>query len=164
MGRRATNYLIIRGSYTERVVIFNVDDLNGPLVRKLKILAGHLQKLPDKVASAYIYTDPSSSEYYLEQGHSGDILQFKKLFGKAGLAVSHGNCRYVYHPISFSQVNEAMVPVMLSWAGELLQLQGTENLLDLYCGYGLFSHFLIRGGSKNLNLSVMPWLGRMSRT
>jgi tRNA/tmRNA/rRNA uracil-C5-methylase (TrmA/RlmC/RlmD family) len=136
------NYLIIRGSYTERVVIFNVDDLNGPLVRKLKILAGHLQKLPDKVASAYIYTDPSSSEYYLEQGHSGDILQFKKLFGKAGLAVSHGNCRYVYHPISFSQVNEAMVPVMLSWAGELLQLQGTENLLDLYCGYGLFSHFL----------------------
>jgi len=139
------NYLIIRGSYKERAVIFNVDTLNGPLVRKLKILAGHLQKLKDSVASAYIYPDPSCSEYYLEEGQSTDILKFKKLFGKGDLAVSHHGRRYSYHPTSFSQVNEAMVPVMLEKARDMLKPDPAETLLDLYCGYGLFSHFLAPG-------------------
>ncbi len=139
------NYLIIRGSYTERSVIFNVDTLNGPLVRKLKMLAGHLQKLPEPVASAFIYTDPSCSDYYLEEWQPTDILQFKKLFGKTDLAVSHHGCRYFYNPTSFSQVNEAMVPVMLDMARALLQPHPSETLLDLYCGYGLFSHFLAPG-------------------
>jgi tRNA/tmRNA/rRNA uracil-C5-methylase (TrmA/RlmC/RlmD family) len=139
------NYLIIRGSYTEQAVIFNVDTLNGPLVRKLKMLAGHLRKLPEPVASAYIYTDPDCSDYYLEERHSSDILKFKKLFGKAALAVSHHGCRYFYHPTSFSQVNETMVPVMLDMARTLLQPHPAETLLDLYCGYGLFSHFLAPG-------------------
>jgi len=139
------NYLIIRGSYTERAVIFNVDTLNGPLVRKLKLLAGHLQKLPETISSAYIYPDPSCSEYYLEEGQPSDILQFKKLFGKTDLNVSHHGCRYSYHPISFSQVNEAMVPAMLDMAQALLEPDPTGTLLDLYCGYGLFSHFLAPG-------------------
>jgi tRNA/tmRNA/rRNA uracil-C5-methylase (TrmA/RlmC/RlmD family) len=139
------NYLIIRGSYTERAVIFNVDTLNGPLVRKLKLLAGHLQKLPETVSSAYIYPDPSCSEYYLEEGQPSDILQFKKLFGKTDLNVSHHGCRYSYHPTSFSQVNEAMVPAMLDMAQTLLEPDPTGTLLDLYCGYGLFSHFLAPG-------------------
>jgi tRNA/tmRNA/rRNA uracil-C5-methylase (TrmA/RlmC/RlmD family) len=139
------NYLIIRGSYTERVVIFNVDTLNGSLVRKLKLLAGHLQKLSDTVSSAYIYPDPSCSDYYLEEGQPSDILHFKKLFGRTDLSVSHHGCRYSYHPTSFSQVNEAMVPVMLDMAETLLEPNQTETFLDLYCGYGLFSHFLAPG-------------------
>jgi tRNA/tmRNA/rRNA uracil-C5-methylase (TrmA/RlmC/RlmD family) len=139
------NYLIIRGSYKERAVIFNVDTLNGPLVRKLKMLANHLQKLPEPVASAYIYTDPSCSDYYLEEWQTTDIMQFKKLFGKVDLVVSHHGGRYCYHPTSFSQVNEAMVPVMLDMARALLEPHPDETLLDLYCGYGLFSHFLASG-------------------
>jgi tRNA/tmRNA/rRNA uracil-C5-methylase (TrmA/RlmC/RlmD family) len=139
------NYLIIRGSYTERAVIFNVDTLNGPLVRKLKLLAGHLQKLTDTVSSAYIYPDPSCSDYYLEEGQPSDILQFKKLFGRTDLVVSHHGCRYSYHPTSFSQVNEAMVPIMLDMTETLLEPDPVETLLDLYCGYGLFSHFLAPG-------------------
>jgi tRNA/tmRNA/rRNA uracil-C5-methylase (TrmA/RlmC/RlmD family) len=126
-------------------VIFNVDTLNGPLVRKLKLLAGHLQKLPETISSAYIYPDPSCSEYYLEEGQPSDILQFKKLFGKTDLNVSHHGCRYSYHPTSFSQVNEAMVPAMLDMAQTLLEPDPTGTLLDLYCGYGLFSHFLAPG-------------------
>jgi len=148
------NYLIIRGSYTERVVIFNVDTLNGPLVRKLKMLASHLQKLPEPVASAYIYTDPSCSDYYLEERHPSDILQFKKLFGKTDLVVSHHGCRYFFHPTSFSQVNEAMVPVMLDMARTLLQPHPAETLLDLYCGYGLFSHFLAPGYKKVVGIDA----------
>lgn len=136
------NYLIIRGSYQEHAVIFNVDTLNGPLVRKLKMLAEHLQKLSSKVTAAYIYPAPKGSDYYLEERQPADLLQFKKLFGKGDLAVSHHQCRYFYHPTSFSQVNESMVPGMLELAKEMLSPQPDERLLDLYCGYGLFSHFL----------------------
>ena len=148
------NYLIIRGSYKEHAVIFNVDTLNGPLVRKLKLLAGHLQKLPDPVTSAYNYPDPSCSEYYFEEGQPSDILQFKKLFGKGDLAVSHHGYRYSYHPTSFSQVNESMVPMMLDMAQELLEPNPVETLLDLYCGYGLFSHFLAPGYKQVMGIDA----------
>jgi hypothetical protein len=57
------NYLIIRGSYAEQAVIFNIDLLNAPLIRKLKLLAGHLQKLPEPVVAAFVYHDPSRSDY-----------------------------------------------------------------------------------------------------
>jgi len=106
------------------------------------------------VSSAYIYPDPSCSEYYLEEGQPSDILQFKKLFGKTDLAVSHHGCRYSYHPTSFSQVNEAMVPLMLDMARTLLQPHPVETLLDLYCGYGLFSHFLAPGYKKVLGIDA----------
>lgn len=136
------NYIIIRGSYTERAVIFNVNMMNGPLVRKLKMLAAHLQKMPDLVAAAFAYLDPSRSDYYLESRKPPEALHFKKLFGHDQLYVTHGECRYRFHPTSFSQVNQSMVPVMLEFAKEMLAPLPEESLLDLYCGYGLFSHYL----------------------
>ena len=136
------NYLIIRGSYEQYGVIFNVDTLNGPLVRKLKIIAEQLQKLDGSISGIYNYTDPSSSDYYLEARQQVDLLQFKKLYGKSYLAVQYHGCRYRFHPTSFSQVNESMVEVMLAQARKLLSPGPGEVLLDLYCGYGLFSHYL----------------------
>ena len=38
-----------------------------------------------------------------------------------------------------------MVPLMLEKAREMLEPDPAETLLDLYCGYGLFSHFLAPG-------------------
>ena len=135
------NYLIIRGNYDERAVIFNVDTLNGPLVHKIKIIAKHLQSLAENVVAAYIYLDPSHSDYYLESRRPTDPVSFKKLFGKTNLSVKYANCRLNFHPTSFSQINESMVPVMLNKAHELLSPTPEMRLLDLYCGYGLFSHF-----------------------
>jgi len=135
------NHLIIRGSYSERVVIFNVDAMNGPLVRKFKILAEHLQKERVSVAAAFVFFDPTRSDYYLENRRP-DAFNFKRLFGPEFLTAEFAGCRYRYHPTSFSQVNESMVEVMLRQARELLAPGANEFLLDLYCGYGLFSQFL----------------------
>ena len=139
------NYLIIRGNYREQAVIFNVDTMNGPLVRKLKILAGHLQNMKTTTSAAFVYLDPSGSDYYLEERQPANLLLLKKLFGKGNLFVAHDNCKYVYHPTSFSQVNEAMVPLMLDTARRQLEPSADEKLVDLYCGYGLFSHHLAPG-------------------
>jgi len=136
------NHLIIRGNYREIAVIFNVRKMNGPLVRKLKIVTEHLQKMTAPVTAAFAYLDPTGSDYYFEQRRPDDKMQFKKLFGPAHLAVKHGDSRYHFHPTSFSQVNESIVATMLAKAKELLQPGKDERLVDLYCGYGLFSHFL----------------------
>ncbi|MHB1013983.1 MAG: class I SAM-dependent RNA methyltransferase [Desulfurivibrionaceae bacterium] len=136
------NYLIIRGNYTEQAVIFNVDLMNGPLVRKMKLLSAHLQKLPVAVTAAFVYLDPSQSDYYLEAKRPAETLHFKKLFGPDQLGATYGGCRYQFHPTSFSQINESMVETMLVRAKELLAPAPDQALLDLYCGYGLFSHFL----------------------
>ncbi|MFA7381916.1 MAG: hypothetical protein WC001_00545 [Desulfurivibrionaceae bacterium] len=136
------NYLIIRGGYTEQAVIFNVDLLNGPLVRKMKLLSNHLQKLPAAVTAAFVYLDPSQSDYYLEAKRPAETLHFKKLFGPDQLGATYGGCRYQFHPTSFSQINESMVETMLERARELLAPAPDQSLLDLYCGYGLFSHYL----------------------
>jgi tRNA/tmRNA/rRNA uracil-C5-methylase (TrmA/RlmC/RlmD family) len=136
------NHLIIRGSYKERVVIFNVKKMNGPLVRKLKMVAEHLQKQPTAVAGAFVYLDPTGSDYYFESRRPEENLQFKKLYGPARLSVQHGDSRFKYHPTSFSQVNESIVGTMLKMAGEVISPQQDERLFDLYCGYGLFSHYL----------------------
>jgi len=136
------NHLIIRGNYQDRVVIFNVRKMTGPLVRKLKILAGHLQKQSELVSGAFVYLDPTGSDYYLDSRRPPDNLQLKKLYGPAFLSVRYGDCRFNFHPTSFSQVNESIVGVMLEKARELLVPDAKERLVDLYCGYGLFSHYL----------------------
>ncbi|MEN8134634.1 MAG: class I SAM-dependent RNA methyltransferase [Thermodesulfobacteriota bacterium] len=136
------NHLIIRGNYKEIAVIFNVRKMNGPLVRKLKMVAEHLQKMPAPVTATFAYLDPTGSDYYFERRRPDDKMQFKKLFGPAHLEVKYGDCRFHFHPTSFSQVNESIVGKMLDKARELLEPDREERLIDLYCGYGLFSHFL----------------------
>ena len=91
------NNLIIRGSYTERAVIFNVYTLNGLLVRKLKLLAYNLQKLPVPISVISIYLDPGRSDYCLEEAQPSDNLKFKKLSCKTDFTVSHKGFRYSYH-------------------------------------------------------------------
>lgn len=136
------NHLIIRGNYKEIAVIFNVRKMDGPLVRKLKMLASHLEKMSAPVTASFVYLDPTGSDYYFEKRRPDDKMQFKKLFGPDHLEVKHGNCRFHFHPTSFSQVNESIVATMLGKAREILDPQQNERLVDLYCGYGLFSHYL----------------------
>ena len=136
------NFLIIRGNYREHAVIFNVDIMNGPLVRKLKMLTELMKGAIKKLSGVYIYPDPTGSDYYLEGRRPADLLHFKKLFGSPYLKVSYGSSRYHFHPTSFSQVNESVAAIMLEKAQELLNPSAGEVLIDLFCGYGLFSHYL----------------------
>jgi len=136
------NYLIVRGSAQARVVIFNVAKMDGKLVKKMKAVAGHLSKKLPEVGAAFAYLDPTRSDYYLESRRPDRAVSFKKLFGPDRLQEIYEGVRYFFHPTSFSQVNEAIVPVMLRQVREMLRPEDGQALLDLYCGYGLFSLFL----------------------
>jgi len=134
------NYVIIRGTYDQRAVVFNVDELSTPLVRRVRALIEQVGELP--VASFFLYVDPTRSDYYFESRRPDQAVTFKRISGPEQIEVAFAGNRYRFHPTSFSQVNESMVPEMLARAGELLAPARSEELLDLYCGYGLFSHHL----------------------
>ena len=66
----------------------------------------------------------------------------KKLFGPERFRLRLGDLAFAVPPVAFSQVNESLLPLLLANAGELLAGEGRERLLDLYCGYGLFTFSL----------------------
>ncbi|MCK9182141.1 MAG: class I SAM-dependent RNA methyltransferase [Fibrobacteraceae bacterium] len=133
------NWVILRGSYKKRSVIFNVFQMDAGVVRKLKLISAHLQASEFAVISAHVYYDPTHSDYYLEAMRPTDSLAFKTLYGPKDLSLDLGAFRLKYPVTGFSQINESQIPNFLSSAAELLKPAPDEALLDLYCGYGLFS-------------------------
>ena len=138
---RSLNWLIIRGNYDRQFLIINLFNMNSSIVKKLKHLSELLQK-EKIVQGALTYYDPSKSDYYLEAERPPNGLQIKHLFGPRLLGLKVNDILMRYSPTGFSQVNESMVSHMVKLAEEMLKPDSEDHLLDLYCGYGLFSHSL----------------------
>ncbi|MCU0293124.1 MAG: hypothetical protein MUF10_14215 [Thermoanaerobaculaceae bacterium] len=133
------NWVIVRGTPGALAVILNVSVFDARVVRAGKHLAEALQQAPLGVRSGFLYLDPTASDYYLEARRPGKTLSFKRLFGPDWLQVEVDGVRLRFPPTVFSQVNGAMVGTMTATARGLLAPLGEHALLDLYCGYGLFS-------------------------
>lgn len=151
---RFLNWIIVRGSYTQVCVIFNVTKMDATIVRKLKQLGEFLPTLGLGVVAAMVYVDPTRSDYYLEAERPQEGMQSKHLFGPRLLTLAVGEARLKYPPTVFSQVNEAMVPRMVEEAKAMLQPTAADRLLDLYCGYGLFSFTLGRLCKESLGIEM----------
>ena len=136
------NHVIIRGSYEAFTVVLNLDLINGAIVRRLKGLGQRLQALPQQIVSAFVFCDPSRSDYYFEREAPPVPVRLKKLFGPARHMLRLGGRRYALPPTSFTQVNESMIAPMLASVRDLLQPDAGDRLLDLYCGFGLFANDL----------------------
>ena len=89
--------------------------------------------------AGFLYLDPSGSDYYLEARRPQVTLSFKRLFGPDWLQVESLGLRLRFPVTVFSQVNGAMLETMTATALSLLAPLAGRALLDLYCGYGLFS-------------------------
>ena len=135
----ALNWIIIRGTYKYRVVIFNVKKMDANIVRKLKQISEVLKQSPFHVTAAHAYLDTTESDYYLEAKRPTDGLGFKQLFGPRELSLDLGHFRLKYPATGFSQINESQIHNLIKAAGRLLALEPGDRFLDLYCGYGLFS-------------------------
>jgi tRNA/tmRNA/rRNA uracil-C5-methylase (TrmA/RlmC/RlmD family) len=136
---RNLNFLIIRGSYTEFVLIFNVSLLGADIVKGCGKIAERIRESVPGISSAFIYHDPSASKYYFESIQPADGLRMKRLFGHANLAIRACGMLYTFHPAGFSQVNLSMSELMLEQARLLLSPPESADIVDLYCGYGFFS-------------------------
>lgn len=139
---KGLNYVIIRGTYTDFTIIFNVHQMNADIVRKVKLLGEDIKKVQPKVKSVFMYLDPTKSDYYLESSRPDVAVSFKNIFGPDKILVNFNGNKYSFLPTSFSQVNESIVPTMLEKVKNLLQPKKEQVLIDLYSGYGLFSQYL----------------------
>jgi hypothetical protein len=136
----ALNWVVVRGSAGGLAVILNVRVFDARVVRAAKLLADALQaEVRLGVRSGFLYLDPTRSEYYIEAHRPEESLSFKRLFGPDWLQVDAGERRLRYPPTVFSQVNGAMLTVMTESVRSFLAPVDGCDLLDLYCGYGLFS-------------------------
>ena len=150
----ALNWAIVRGTPAALTAILNVRELDARVVRAAKQLADAVQEAPLGVRAGLLFLDPSGSDYYLEARRPAGTLSFKRLFGSDWLQVEVAGVRLRFPATVFSQVNGAMLDVMVANVGALLApLEGCE-LLDLYCGYGLFSLTLGRGAARTLGVDL----------
>ena len=136
---RSLQFVIIRGTYAEFMVIFNVGLLDREINRLLLRLAERLRSLPPNVISAFLYLDPSHSPYYLETDRPRGSFPIKRLFGPGRFLLPLGGLTFAVPPVSFSQVNESILPPLLGKVREMMGGEHRRRLLDLYCGYGLFA-------------------------
>jgi tRNA/tmRNA/rRNA uracil-C5-methylase (TrmA/RlmC/RlmD family) len=136
---RATNFVIIRGSYTEFSVTFNISQINADIIKKLKTVSEKLKQSGINIISSFTYYDPTRSEYYFESERPEKEVTFKKFYGPDTLFLKCGAKKFSYHPTSFSQINESIIPLFVEKAEALLKPDISQSFYDLYCGYGLFA-------------------------
>lgn len=151
---RHINYCVIRGSYQKCAVIINVDQADSVIVRKLKLLAAEIQRRDPRVISCFMYLDETRSDYYLESRRPEHGVAFKKLFGPDTLDIRTNELRLLYPPTVFSQVNESILPQFTSAVRELLDLNPTTRLLDLYCGYGLLGLSVAQHAASLIGMEI----------
>lgn len=141
----AANYCIVRGGENDRTLILNVRALSGDIIRTMRSAAEAVARQIPSVRSAFLYVDETGSDYYLEAERPAGKMGWKKLFGPEKLSL-HLDVpeprKYLYPPTVFSQINESILPAFAEKLAEKLQPKSTDTLLDLYCGYGLWSLLL----------------------
>jgi len=97
----ALNWAIVRGPAGALAVILNVRVFDAKVVRAGKLLAEDIGAAPLGVRSAFLYLDPTGSEYYLETKRPAKTLSFKRLFGPDWLQVEADGVRLRYPPTVF---------------------------------------------------------------
>lgn len=134
------NWVVVRGAPGALAVILNLRLFDARVVRAAKALAEALQaEARLGVRAAFLYLDPTASEYYLEARRPAGALSFKRLFGPDRLEAEAAGVLLRFPPTVFSQVNGPMLGAMVETAAALLGPLRGHTLLDLFCGYGLFS-------------------------
>jgi hypothetical protein len=146
---RALNFVIIRGSYEEFMIVFNLHTMDRGIHRLLSRMADFLRELNIGVISAFAIVDPSRSPYYLEGEIFKKSFPGRRLFGPDHFRLHVGDVKFSIPPFSFSQVNESILPLLVAKARNLMAGGNGRRLLDLYCGYGLFA-FTIGAGYREV--------------
>ena len=79
-----------------------------------------------------------------------------QLYGPGYIEDSIGEVRFRISPLSFYQVNPVQTEKMYGAALEFADLQGTENVWDLYCGIGTISLFLSQKAKHVYGVEIIP--------
>lgn len=136
----ALNFVILRQAGNEMICIFNVSEMNAEIVRSAKAIGEKLKTVAPMVQSAFLFFDPTRSDYYLEQDFDQKgAVRIKKLYGYDTMRLTHNEIRTMISPFGFMQVNMPVANLICETILDYFQPNEKHRLLDLFCGYGLFS-------------------------
>ena len=121
---------------------------NGTSFPQAEALAGELATLPG-MSSLVLNTNTERTNVILGR-------QVQTLWGKPAITETLDGLSYQISPLSFFQVNPVQTVRLYQTAVELARLDGTETVLDLYCGLGSLSLFLARKARQVLGVEIVP--------
>jgi tRNA/tmRNA/rRNA uracil-C5-methylase (TrmA/RlmC/RlmD family) len=148
-------YAVVKGNYTEYALILNVREVTPGVVRAANSLSKSLTKLFSDVMSIFLLHDTSDGRYYLGSSRQeGNAV--RKLFGRPDITQKICGKTFRYPPLSFSQVNISLIDRFVETTGSLLELEHPVRLIDLYCGYGLFSVCLAHRVHSVIGVELSP--------
>jgi tRNA/tmRNA/rRNA uracil-C5-methylase (TrmA/RlmC/RlmD family) len=153
---RALRYVIVRGASAEHALILNVRALNPALTRAANLLSRAVTAKARSVNAVFLHHEAEEERYYMGKASFRSGVHTRKLFGKAEHHLDLGGRRFLFSPLSFSQVNVSLLPALTAAAGELLDLTRTTTLYDLYCGYGLFGLSLADRAGHVVGIEASP--------
>ncbi|MBM6828850.1 23S rRNA (uracil(1939)-C(5))-methyltransferase RlmD [Anaerotignum lactatifermentans] len=78
------------------------------------------------------------------------------LWGKEYITDTIGTVEFEISPLSFYQVNPVQTRVLYQTALDFADLDGSETVLDLYCGIGTISLFFARKAKKVFGVEIVP--------
>lgn len=122
--------------------------INGKKLPYSEVLVERLQKI-EGLASVVLNVNREKTNVIL----GSKIIT---LWGKATITDSLDGIDFEISPLSFYQVNPAQTEVLYAKAVELADLQGTETVLDLYCGIGTISLFFARKAKQVFGVEIVP--------
>jgi tRNA/tmRNA/rRNA uracil-C5-methylase (TrmA/RlmC/RlmD family) len=132
------NHVVIRGTYTEHALIINVRTMSANVVRALRLFAKHICAEHPSVLHVWVYVDPRGSRFYLDLDRPSSGITSKKLLGSAAYKHELLGEQFQVGVFSFSQINQAVLPSFVEAVMQSANVENTDTLIDLYCGYGLF--------------------------
>jgi len=111
------------------------DDITALVFRHLTPLPdGDIAKLTEFALSnqmhIYLQPNPPATTYKLWPQDKTDLLSY---------SLPLYQLEMLFHPLDFTQVNSEINPLMINQALQLLDLQSSDNILDLFCGLGNFT-------------------------
>ncbi|MDE3058455.1 MAG: class I SAM-dependent RNA methyltransferase [Bacteroidota bacterium] len=137
------NYIVVKGNYEEQTVIFNLNSFDAVVRRYANALSRFLTRRVPTITGLFVFVDEGRSRYYLSHRSSGkkreEKIELLKIFGASKIFLKVNGKKFLYHPLSFSQTNPAILQQFVETISSLLRPSSKNHLLDLYCGYGLFS-------------------------
>jgi len=152
----ALRYVIVKGNYSELVVILSVTRIDGAIVSAANTLSKGLTSACPDVRGVMLYEDRSDGRYYLGTRSPAARGNVRKIYGETEIYQKFGGKGFLFPPLAFSQGNASLVDGLIAEAGRMLDLSSGDDLYDLYCGYGLFTLTLGTRARKGTGIERTP--------
>ena len=150
-------HVVVKGGESEQTVLFTVGETDRDSSHALNTLSKSLTHELPSVVGVYLYLDESRGTHFLGTRNPHKQPVFRRIFGKGEVYETVGTRPFLYHPLSFSQVNPAVSERIAEAIAVRLDPQPTDFLYDFYCGYGLFTLLLAPRVQGAVGVELSPF-------